>query len=345
MEDSVDADGGRPPRPAEATFGFVLAHEQFPVPELVEYGIAAEQAGFDAVWASDHFHPWQDNQGHAGFAWTTLAALGQRTARIALGTGVTCPTYRYNPAIVAAAFASLSLLYPGRVFLGVGTGEAMNEVPTGGGWGAYAERAARLVEAVRVIRQLWTGDWVSHDGRYYHLKDARLYDPPPQAVPIYVAAAGPQSMRLAGEHGDGLITNATMAATQELRAAFAEGARAAGKDPAALPILVEHFVVVGDRQEAERWARLWWFEPKAGKGLQNDPDPRSIQRRAETEIPLAEVYGDWQSGEDPDGHVEAIEKLLASGVTHVFVHSPQGDQKRVIDFYAREVLPRLRGSR
>src|SRR5436309_1327595 len=124
-----------------------------------------------------------------------------------------------------------------------------------------------LVEYVRVIRQLWTGDWVSHDGRYYHIRNARLYDPPPRPVPIFVAAAGPQSMRLAGEHGDGLITNAQMATRQELRAAFEEGARAAGKDPAVLPILVEHFVVVGKRQEAERWARLWWFEPQAGKGL------------------------------------------------------------------------------
>src|SRR5947209_17064388 len=142
------------------SISFVLSQEQFFITQLLELGIAAEQAGFDAVWASDHFHPWQDNQGHAGFAWATLAALGQRTARIALGTGVTCPTYRYNPAIVAQGFASLSLLYPGRVFLGVGTGEAMNEVPTGGGWGPYSERAARLVEAVRVIRRLWTGEWV-----------------------------------------------------------------------------------------------------------------------------------------------------------------------------------------
>src|SRR5438105_14452472 len=141
--------GAAPSR--KATVGFVLAHEQFPAPQLVELGVLAEQTGWDMVWTSDHFQPWQDNEGHCGFAWVTLAALGQRTQRIPFGTGVTCPTYRYRPAIVAEAFATLGLLYPGRVFLGVGAGEALNEVPADGGWGAYKERAGRLAEAVEVI--------------------------------------------------------------------------------------------------------------------------------------------------------------------------------------------------
>src|ERR1051326_5327570 len=139
---------------AQPIIGFVLSHEQFPVPQLVELGVQAEQAGFHAIWTSDHFHPWQDNEGHAGFAWVTLAALGQRTQRILMGTGVTCPTYRYRPQLVAEAFASLGLLYPGRIFLGVGAGEALNEVPAGGGWGNYQEPAARLEEAVNIIRKL-----------------------------------------------------------------------------------------------------------------------------------------------------------------------------------------------
>jgi len=145
--------------------GYVAAHEQFPGPELVEYGVLAEQAGFDIMWASDHFHPWQHNQGHATQAWLTLAALGQRTQRIVMGTGVTCPTYRYNPAIVAQTFASLGVFYPGRVFLGVGTGEALNEAPSGGGWGPYKERAARLREALTLIERLWTEDWVTYRGQ------------------------------------------------------------------------------------------------------------------------------------------------------------------------------------
>src|SRR3989304_1729264 len=137
--------------------GYVLSHEQFAPGELIEYAVAAEAAGFDAVWASDHFHPWQDNQGHAGHAWITLAAIGQRTGRVTMGTAVTCPIYRYNPAIVAQAFATLGLLYPGRVFLGAGTGEAVNEAPAGGGWGPYRERLARLREAITLIRRLWAG--------------------------------------------------------------------------------------------------------------------------------------------------------------------------------------------
>jgi G6PDH family F420-dependent oxidoreductase len=159
-------------------FGYVASHEQFPPTELVEYAVAAEKAGFDAVWTSDHFHPWQDNQGHSAHAWITLAAIGQRTERLLMGTGITCPMYRYNPAEVAHAFASLGVLYPGRVFLGVGTGEALNEVPAGGGWGPYRERAERLAEAVTVIRRLWTEDWVTFEGRHYRLEDARLYDRP-----------------------------------------------------------------------------------------------------------------------------------------------------------------------
>jgi TAT-translocated FGD2 family F420-dependent dehydrogenase len=318
--------------------GFVLAHEQFPVNELVELGVAAEQAGFDAVWTSDHFHPWQDNQGHAGFAWTTLAALGQRTERIRLGTGVTCPTYRYNPAIVAEAFASLGILYPGRVFLGVGTGEALNEVPpTGVAWGDYRERAARLVEAIKLMRELWTGEWVDFNGTYYHLKHARLYDVPAQPIPLYIAASGKKSMRMAGEQGDGLISDEQGATSQEMRAAFAEGARAVGKQPDHLPVLVEQYVVVGDRAEAERWAPLWRF--RLEKAFFNYDDPVAIQRDAEQKVPLDQVVNSMTVGADPEPHRAALKKLLDAGVTQVFIHSPQQDQRRVIDFYAREVLP------
>src|SRR3990172_2748544 len=159
--------------------GYVLSHEQFAPGELIEYAVAAEAAGFDAVWASDHFHPWQDNQGHAGQAWITLAAIGQRTARVPMGTAVTCPIYRYNPAIVAQAFATLGLLYPGRVFLGAGTGEAVNEAPAGGGGAPAPGRRARLREAIALARRLWTGGWVASGGPAFPRANARLYDAPP----------------------------------------------------------------------------------------------------------------------------------------------------------------------
>jgi|SRR5690348_12095050 len=330
------------PATPSARIGFVLSSEQFPVTQLVEFAVRAEDAGFDMVWTSDHFHPWQDNEGHASFAWATLAAVGQRTRRILLGTGVTCPSYRYRPPIVAEAFATLGLLTPGRVFLGVGAGEALNEVPTGGGWGDYAERSARLAEAVTLIRRLWTGEWVDHQGTYYPVQHARLYDVPTPPVPIYIAASGPKSMRLAGQHGDGLISDAERATNPDLRRDFAEAARAAGKHPDAMPILAEHMVVVGDTAAAARYANLWRFMPHAWDRYVADPDPVDIQRRAERDIPLDQVYGKWPVSTDPRVHIQGLRKLIDGGVTHIFVHSPQPDQHKVIEFYGREVLPHVR---
>jgi len=324
------------------TIGFVLSHEQFPAPQLLELGVQAEQAGWDAVWTSDHFQPWQDNEGHAGQAWVTLAALGSRMPRIPMGTGVTCPTYRYNPAIVAQAFAGLGILYPGRVFLGVGTGEALNEQAAGGGWGEYAERAERLIEAVQVIRSLWRGEIVNHSGRYYTVQNAKLYDVPDQPVPIYMAASGEESMRHAGEYGDGLITDPKSLKKPELMAAFRAGAQKAGRNAATLPVIVEHWVVVGDQAEAERYAPLWRFIPKAWDKYVTNPDPRDIQRQAERDVSLEEVYKDWPVSTDPQVHIQGLQKLLDAGATHVFVHSPQADQAHVIEFYGKQVLPQLK---
>lgn len=322
--------------------GYVAAHEQFAPSDLIEYAVAAEKAGFDALWASDHFHPWQDNQGHAGHAWITLAAMGQRTERLLLATGITCPTYRYNPAEVAHAFASLGVLYPGRIFLGVGTGEALNEVPAGGGWGPYRERAERLAEAITVIRRLWTEDWVDFEGRYYRLRGAKLYDKPPRPVPIYVAASGPSSARLAGEHGDGWVTDAaTLIGRKDVWRAFEEGARAAGKDPNAMPRLVELYVFVGQRDEALEAARLWQFHAVAGQVLDMS-DPRQIQDYAEENSTPEREMGQWIVNADPRTHVDAINELVEAGATHVVVHSAQRDQRRFIDFYGRDVLPALR---
>jgi TAT-translocated FGD2 family F420-dependent dehydrogenase len=321
--------------------GYVASHEQFAPSDLIEYAVAAEKAGFDALWTSDHFHPWQDNQGHAAHAWITLAAIGQRTERLLLGTGITCPIYRYNPAEVAHAFASLGVLYPGRVFLGVGTGEALNEVPAGGGWGPYRERAERLEEAATIIRRLWTEDWVSFEGRYFRLEGARLYDKPPQPIPFYIAAAGPTSARLAGRHGDGWITDPVTLRRNDVVQAFEEGVRASGRDPGALPKLVEPFVIVGGQEEALEGARLWQFHPIADD-VRDWSDPREIQRYAEESSSPERVMKQWMISADPQAHLDAIQALVDAGATHVFVHSAQHDQRRFIDFYGREVLPLLR---
>jgi TAT-translocated FGD2 family F420-dependent dehydrogenase len=319
--------------------GFMLAHEQFPVPELVELGVAAEQAGFGLLATSDHLQPWQANERHAGQAWVTMAALGQRTKRVWIGPTVTCPTYRYNPAVVAEAFASLNLLYPGRIFLGIGSGEALNEQSATGSWPKWPERSDRLVEASHIIREMWTGEQVIHSGKYYNV-NAKLYDPPVGQVPLLMAAnVGPKAMYRSGQYGDGLITDPET--WKQHKADFENGAKAAGKDPKQMPVLVEAFVVVGDKKEAEVSAELWRFLPKAFKSYFNIRDPQAIQDRANAELPLEKVYGKWPISTDPDVHVKALMELFASGATIVNVHSGQADQRAVIDFYGSHVLPEV----
>ena len=328
-----------------AQIGYVLSHEQFAAPALLEIGVAAEQAGFDMLWTSDHIQPWQDNQGHASHAWITLAALGQRTKQISFGTGVTCPTYRYHPAVVAHAFASLAVLYPNRVFLGVGSGEALNEQAATGEWGDYNERAARYIEAVQLIQKLWTGEPITHSGQYYKTEGLKLYDTPTAPVPLYMAAEGPKSMRLAGQYSDGLITDAKSALQTEMRQPFAEGARAAGKQPDTMTIHAELFVYVGERKEAEPIAKMWRFLPKAWSDYVNVADPREIDQRAQKEVLLDEVIKMWTVSPDPEPHIKKLQELIDGGVTHIYVHAGNTNQMQAIQFYRDQVLPQVRGER
>ncbi len=335
------------PAPAPETAGglrrgmlaYMLAHEQFTVPELVQLGSLASRSGFHVLATSDHLQPWQADQGHAGQAWITMGALGAQAPQSWMGTTVTCPTLRYNPAVVAEAFSTLSQLYPGRVFLGVGSGEALNEQAATGDWPKWQERWDRLIEAITIIRALWTGQQVSHKGTYYTV-DAKLYDPPARPIPLLTAANGRKSMRLAGQHGDGLISDPK--SWKQYKSEWEDGARSAGKNPAEMPVLIEHYVVVGDQAAAKQAAELWRFGPKAWKGLYNVVDPRQIEQRADAETPIEEVTKSWAVGTDPAIHVNAVRELFDSGVSIVNVHSGQPDQRKVIDFYATHVLPQFR---
>jgi len=325
--------------PGHRIVGYMLAHEQFPVPEVAEIGRAAAAAGFNLLATSDHFQPWQANEGHSGAAWVTLSALGAWTQRAWMGTAVTCPILRYHPAIVAEAFASLALLYPGRIFLGVGSGEALNEKAATGSWPNWAERWERLAEAIEIIRSLWTGTEVDHRGKYYAVK-GRLYDLPSQPIPLLTAANGKKSMRLAGKHGDGLITDPLT--WKEHKSEWEAGAKEAGKNTAHMPVMIEQFVVVGDRRDAEAAAELWRFLPKAFKGYHAIPDPTTVQQRADAEIPVDKVLVDWSVGTDAKVHIEGVQKLFENGATIVNIHPGQHDQKKVIDFYQRHVLPEVK---
>lgn len=325
----------------EPTIGYFLSHEQFSPSSLVDAAVRAEQAGFDSVWASDHFHPWQENQGHAGNAWLTLSAIGQRTSHVTLGTAVTCPIYRNHPTLVAQAFATLAVLYPGRVFLGVGTGEAVNEQPAGGGWGPFSERIARLREAIILIRELWDGEHVTHQGNAFPIANAKIYDRPAKPIPIYVAASGPRSAELAGEIGDGWITDAeTLLKSASAVEAFRRGLER-NPNAANTEILVEQYVFVGDRAEALKAAPVWQFA--AVEDLVRDiDDPREVQRVAEREASLDRVVETWLVSRDPAEHVNQIRKLADAGATQIAIHSVQPDQDTLIEFYARDVLPALR---
>jgi TAT-translocated FGD2 family F420-dependent dehydrogenase len=323
----------------KGTIGFILAHEQFTVPELLRTGALASRSGFQLLATSDHFQPWQANEAHSGAAWVTIGALGAQAGRAWMGTSVTCPTMRYNPAIVAEAFATLDHIYPGRIFLGVGSGEALNEQAATGNWPKWQERWDRLAEAITVIRQLWTGQPVNHKGTYYAV-NAKLYDPPAKPIPLFTAANGMKSMRLAGQHGDGLITDPDT--WKQHRSEWESGARDAGKNPADMPVMIEHFVVVGDKKQAVQAANQWHFIPKAFKGYYNITDPAEIQRRAEAEVPVEQMIEKWPVSTDPAKHIAAIRELFDSGVSIVNVHSGQANQEKVIKFYASEVLPKFK---
>ncbi len=330
---------GVPAEWGKRMIGYTLSHEQFPVNELVDIAAAAGAAGFDFMSTSDHIQPWQSNEGHAGQAWVTLGAAGGRSGKAWMGTMVTCPTLRYNPAVVAEAFASLSLLYPGRIFLGVGSGEALNEEAATGQWPAWRERWDRLIEAMTIIRQLWTGRDVHFKGKFYTV-DAKLYDPPPRPIPLLAAGNAKKSMRLAGLHGDGLITDPQT--WKQYKSEWESGVREAGKNPAETPVMVEMFVSTADENASRQGAELWRFLPKAFKGYENIPDPMKIQQEADAEIPLEKVMADWAIGTDPSVHLKKINELFDSGVTNVNIHSAQQDQKAVIAFYRENILPKVK---
>jgi F420-dependent hydroxymycolic acid dehydrogenase len=329
---------GKPtgPPPAGKGVGVVLSHEQFRTDQLVAQAQAAEQGGFHHAWASDHIQPWQDNEGHSMFPWLTLALVGNSTSRISFGTGVTCPIYRYHPATVAQAFASLAILSPGRVFLGLGTGERLNEQATTNTYGNYTERHDRLIEAIELIRQLWSGSRISFAGRHFQTNSLKLYDTPATPPPIFVAAGGPKSAKLAGQYGDGWISQARDLTNSKLLAAFSAGAQAAGRDAASLGKRAELFAVVGDNNQAARAATLWRFIA----GAVDQPNPVEIQRAAESN-PIDKVLNNWTVGTDPAPHISAVQKVLDAGAVP-FLHFTQDDPITAIDFYRTNVLPKLR---
>lgn len=326
-------------------FGYKASNEQFAPTELLNYGILAEDCGFDSVFVSDHLQPWRHDGGHAPFAMSWLGALGARTERITMGTSVLTPTFRYHPAIVAQAFATLGCLFPGRVVLGMGTGESMNEVPLGLVWPDGKERFARFREAVKLIRELWSGERVTFEGEYYQTDKATIYDRPAEMVPLYLAGSGPAATRFAGRQGDGYITTSGKEPslyTDTLLPAVQEGAEKAGRSVSDIDMMIEVKVSFDhDRDAAMEATHFWGALGLSAEQKSGVEDPVEMQRLAD-ELSVEQTAKRFIVSTDPDEHVEKIKTYLDLGFTHLVFHAPGPDQAKFLKLYGEEILPRLR---
>lgn len=327
-------------------FGYKASAEQFGPVDLLRFSEVAESLGFDTVAVSDHFQPWRHAGGHSPAVFSWMGAAGQRTNRVVLGTSVLTPTFRYPPAVVAQAFATLACLTPGRVFLGVGSGEAMNEVPaTGLEWPGAKERRLRLGEAIGLIRRLWTEDRVTYEGEWYRVDRATVYDRPDTPIPIHVAASGPLAAKLVGRVGDGFICTSGKKPElyDELLAAVAEGAVSAGRDPDEIEKMIEIKVSYDEDLDRARDACGWWaalaLSPEEKSGID---DPVELERLADAAIDRAPSR--FIVTNDPDECCERIGWYVERGFTHLVFHTPGHDQEHALRLFARDVLPRLRAS-
>jgi len=326
-------------------FGYKASAEQFGPVELRDYAILAEQVGFDSVVISDHLQPWRHTGGHAPFSFAWLGAVGERTERVMLGTSVVSPIHRYHPGVVAQAMATLGVLNPGRMMLGVGTGEAMNEVPLGVHWPEQKERFQMLKEAVLLMEQLWKEDRVSFEGNHFRTENATIYDKPPGGVPLYVAASGPAAARLAGRYADGFITTSGKGLElyrDTLLPAVAEGAGKEGRELADLDLMIEMKVSFDpDAERALNDTRNWGalaLTPDEKTGVD---DPIEMERLADA-LPAERAASRWIVSTDPDEHAAKVQEYLDLGFTHLVFHFPGDDQERALRNYAEQVLPGLR---
>lgn len=326
--------------------GYKASAEQFAPRQLLDFSVEAERRGFDSVVVSDHFQPWRHTDGHAPFSFAWLAALGERTDHVLLGTSVVTPTFRYHPAIVAQAMATIACLNPGRVMLGVGTGESMNEVPVLDiEWPASPERFARLKEAIELMRQLWNEDFVTYQGQYFHTRNATIYDKPGEPVKLYVAASGPAAARLAGRTADGFICTSGKGMElyrDTLLPAVREGAEKAGRDYDTIEKTIEVKVSFDlNERRALRDCGEWAALALPGEKKVGVEDPREMERLADQLSP-EEAAGRWIVSSDPDEHVERINEYVELGFTHLVFHAPGSDQMRFLRLYGQHILPRLR---
>jgi coenzyme F420-dependent glucose-6-phosphate dehydrogenase len=313
--------------------GFALSSEDHPPNELVRQAALAERAGFTFCLISDHYHPWVDAQGHSPFVWATLGGIAQATETIRVGTGVTCPTIRIHPAIVAQAAATVATMMPGRFFLGVGSGENLNEHVLGDRWPLPDERLEMLEEAIEVMRLLWQGGEQTHRGRHYTVDHARVYDVPDEGVELYVAATAPKAAELAGRVGDGFISTAP---EKEYVQAF-EGAGGKGKQKLGMM----HCAYDADAKKGlERATKLWPNLAMKGPLGQDLATPSDFEEAAAM-IEEDDVAEATPCGPDPEPYLELIRRYDEAGFTHVYIHQIGDNQAEFAEFAAKELMPKL----
>lgn len=321
-----------------------MAHEQFTPSRLLHYSRVGEEAGFDWVWSSDHFHPWFETRASAGFAWTWMSAALSQIPRVRFGTAVTPPYLRYHPALVAQAFATMGVMFPGRVFAGVGLGEAMNEVPLGYRWGDVPTRVAMFEEALRVIRLLWNGGFVDFEGKYFSLKGAKLYTLPKRRVPLIVVTNHPAVAEIAGKYADGLYTSVTDTSRLQnsLFPALERGAKSAGRDSENL-IKGLHLggLSLGTRAEAVKAYSRWRGSFVKNVFAQNVFDPREIEKMGAS-IPEDELVSHLLISRDPEAYLRRTRTFLEMGFDHIVFGSAGPRFESFLRFVGARVLPTLR---
>ena len=325
--------------------GYKASAEQFNARQLLDFSVLSEEVGFDSVFISDHFQPWKHTDGHAPASMVWLGALGARTKRIAIGTSVLTPTFRYHPSIVAQAFGTLGQLFPGRVILGVGTGEAMNEVPaTGMAWPETKERFVRLRESIALMKKLWTEERVTFNGEFYKTENATIYDRPERPIPIYIAGAGPMIAKYAGRNADGFICTSGKAwdLYKQTLLPNVEAGLADRKEPAREYDRMIEMKVSYDTdknrafQETKHWAALA-LTPEEKMTVEN---PLEMEKLADA-LPVERAAKRWIVSSDPDEQVERIRPYVEMGFRHLVFHAPGPDQERFLRLYAKDVIPRL----
>lgn len=320
---------------------YACAHEQFPPDDLLRQAVAAEQSGFDGIACSDHLQPWWDG-GESAHAWVWLGAMAQATEKVPFGTAVTPPGPRHHPVLIAQAWATLETMFPGRPFLGFGSGESLNESPLGAEWPSPAGQVERMEEALEIIGALFAGERLDHEGEHFKTVGAYLHTRPERRPPIYVSAFGPKAAAVAGRHGDGLWTLGDPEMAPKMIDAYREAAREAGREPGEI-ILQAQFSWAADEQAALEGARVW-------KGSQPDEfyaedwhDPKAMHEHAAEQVSDEELAEALIIAADPAEHIRRIRELEEMGATQVALMNVSGaDPHAAVDFYRDSVLPELR---